>query len=112
MQIPDTASEYKYSIWLYEATVIGYTGTDARLEMPNTIDGYTVVAVGENAFKSNSIITYVRFSDKCKDVGDKAFYGCSSLNGFDINAVLQLGHQTFQSCPSLKEVTVSNVTKY
>ena len=112
MQIPDTASEYKYSIWLYEATVIGYTGTDARLEMPNTIDGYTVVGVGENAFKSNSKITYIRFSDKCKDIGDSAFYGCSSLNGFDINAVLQLGHQTFQSCPSLKEVTVSNVTKY
>ena len=112
MQIPATDSDYKYSLRLYEATVIGYSGNDTTLEMPNTIDEYTVVGVGENAFKSNSRITYIKFSDKCKDVGDKAFYGCSSLAGFDINAVLQLGHQTFQSCPSLKEVTLSNVTKY
>lgn len=112
LQIPDTESDYKYSLWLYEATVIGYTGTDKSLTIPANIDDYTVVAVGENALKDNTQITYVTFPDKCKTVGDSAFYGCLKLTGFDINAVLQLGHHTFQNCPQLKQISLTNVTKY
>lgn len=112
LQIPDTESDYQYSLWLYEATIIGYRGNGTRLEIPGTIDGYTVVSVGENSFKNNTQITYVTFPNNCKTIGDSAFYGCSRLEGFAINAVLQLGHHTFQSCPKLAEVTITNVTKY
>lgn len=112
LQIPDTKSDYQYSLWLYEATIIGYTGNDTNLAMPKTIDDYTVVAVGENAFKDNTRITYVTFPDNCKTIGNSAFNGCSKLRNFNINAVLQLGHYTFQNCPQLTEVTLTNVTKY
>lgn len=112
LQIPDTESEYKYSLWRYEATVIGYTGNQEELQIPNSIDEYSVVAVGENAFKDNARITSVAFSDKCKSVRDSAFYGCIKLNHVDINTVLQLGHHTFQNCPELKTITLTNVTKY
>lgn len=112
LQIPDTESDYKYSLWLYEATVMAYTGNGTRLEIPPKIDDYTVVAVGENAFKDNAKITYVAFPANCKMIGDFAFNGCVKLENFHIDVVLQLGHGTFQNCPYLKEVDLTNVTKY
>ena len=111
-QIPDTLSEYKYSLYRYRATVIGYTGTAAELTVPDTIDEYPVIAVGENAFKNNTAITFVSFPEKCKSVGEQAFYGCSSLLNFDINNVIYLKSKTFAYCTALRDITLTNIVIY
>lgn len=111
-QIPDTLSEYKYSLYRYQATVISYTGTDTELTIPDTIDEYPVVAIGEGAFKNNTAITFVSFPEKCKSVGAQAFYGCSSLLNFDINNVIYLKSKTFANCTALSDITLTNIVVY
>lgn len=111
-QIPDTQSEFKYSLYMYEATIIGYTGSDTTLTIPDTIDSYPVIAIGTGAFKDNESIQYVKFSSKCKTVGVEAFSGCSALNGFDIGGVHAIKELSFYNCVSLGTITLTNVTKY
>lgn len=111
-QIPDTESDYKYSLYMYEATIIGYTGSDTTLTIPETIDDYPVIAIGVGAFKDNRSIQYVRFSSKCKTVGTEAFSGCSALIGFDIGGVHSINELSFYNCVSLGTITLTNVTKY
>lgn len=111
-QIPDTSSEYKYSLYRYQATVIGYTGAETVLAIPDTIDEYPVVAIGEGAFKNNTSVTFVSFPEKCKSVGKEAFYGCSALSNFDINNVIYLKSKTFAYCTALSDITLTNIVIY
>lgn len=111
-QIPTTSSTFKYSLYRYEATVIGYTGSATIISIPETIDGYNVIAVGEGAFKNNKTITYVSFSDKCKRIYKEAFRGCSALTGFNINKIVYIGHLGFAYCTSLGNITLTNISKY
>ena len=111
-QIPDTQSEFKYSLYMYEATIIGYTGGDANLKIPETIDDYTVIAVGAGAFKDNETVKFVNFSSKCKTIESEAFSGCSALTGFNIGGVHSIKELSFYNCVSLGEITLTNVTKY
>ncbi|MGN0174021.1 MAG: leucine-rich repeat protein [Acutalibacteraceae bacterium] len=111
-QIPDTESEFKYSLYKYEATIIGYTGTATKINIPDTIDGYTVVAIGEGAFKNNTSLTYVKFSDKCKTINKEAFSGCTALKDFDINNVITIKELAFSNCTSLSDITLTNIVKY
>lgn len=111
-QIPDTQSDYKYSLYMYEATIISYTGSDTTLTIPETIDGYPVIAIGVGAFKDNQSIQYVKFSSKCKTVGAEAFSGCSALTGFDIGGVHAIKELSFYNCVSLGTITLTNITKY
>ena len=59
--------------------IVGYTGNDSRVVIPEEIDGRTVIAIGEGAFSSASFDTIVlnRF---IHTVEDGAFVGCASLN--------------------------------
>lgn len=111
-QIPDTQSDFKYSLYMYEASIIGYTGSDTVLSIPDYIDGYPVISIGEGAFAGNDKITYVKFSSKCKTIGKEAFSGCSALVGFDIGGVYRIKELSFYNCVSLGNITLTNVTQY
>lgn len=111
-QIPATSSAFKYSLYRYQATVIRYTGSSTVISIPETIDDYPVIAVGEAAFKNNTTITYVSFSDNCKRIYKEAFRGCSSLSGFNINRIVYIGNLGFAFCTSLKNITLTNISKY
>lgn len=111
-QIPNTSSEYKYSLYKYEATVISYIGNDTVLNIPAYIDEYPVVAVGDKAFYENDKITFVKFPEKCKKIGVEAFYECTALEDFDINNIRSIASKGFAYCTSLGTVTLTNIVSY
>ena len=86
------ASEFSYVSVNGGISVTGYNGTAANVTIPSSINGKTVVSIGEEAFRQKPV-TSVTLPATLTSLGRKCFYGCESLE------VVNLG-----SCPSLKTI--------
>ena len=73
------------------ASVIGYEGSPVSISLPDAVQ-FNGMAL--------SVVS----------VGDKAFYGCSSLISADLGSSKEIGLKAFASCSSLKSVTLSAET--
>lgn len=101
--------EYRYevtydktSIYIYE-----YLGSDAVVTIPDTIDGYPVRHIGENAFKNNQSITKVIIPDTVKSIGMYAFSDCNNLTEINIPAsVTAIDEKAFYSSGALETIVV------
>ncbi|GMO38022.1 MAG: hypothetical protein Ta2F_14220 [Termitinemataceae bacterium] len=102
------------------ATLVGYTGDAAKVEIPSncviTIPekqgtvGSTkplkVVAI-ENAFMSYQRLTSVVIPSTVKIIGINAFNGCTSLTSIAIpNSVTKIGVAAFRNCKSLTSISI------
>ena len=61
------------------ACLTKYNGTDEDLVIPETFDGYSVYAIGSEAF-SNSKVKSVYIPDTVKVIKDFGFFGCPELS--------------------------------
>ena len=99
------------------------------LEIPKTIAGYPVMAIGEQAFNNCKNLTgvtipfsvtaigdrafansglddYLQMPGLVKTIGEKAFSGCTKLDYVSIGSgVEEMGDSAFQGCTSLQSVT-------
>ena len=89
-------------IWTYslneyqKATITGYKGGAASIRVPATIDGYTVIAIGKNAFENNKVIGSVVVSDTITSIGERAFYNCTNLYLLELpDCVTEIGASAF-----------------
>ena len=75
------ANDVCYSI-IDEKTVSikSYSGSAAALVIPQEIEGYTVVAVGDSAFENNTTLTSIDLPDTIEVIGKRAFANCTSLS--------------------------------
>lgn len=86
-------------------SVTKYTGTDPNVVIPDKIQGYTVTAIGENAFKSSSL-TNIAIPNGVTSIGNNAFRS-SSLKSIDISeSVTSIGDYAFTYCKSLTSITI------
>ena len=109
--VAETSGDYTYetSGSPTVATVTGYTGEQEAVAIPSTMDGYSVVAIGDSAFARLSSITSVTIPEGVISIGDNAFYFCSSLTSVTIpNSVTSIGVGAFGYCYSLASVTIPN----
>ncbi|MGM9947792.1 leucine-rich repeat protein [Floccifex sp.] len=137
MLVPMTISAEVYENFIYsvsdnQVTITGYTGTATEVQIPDTIDGKTVTAIGNAAFISKSNITSVTIpksvttigNDAFKEcnnmqnvtfeadsqltsIGASAFYWCTALESIDIPyGVTSISENTFHTCRNLKSVTI------
>ncbi|MDE7430363.1 MAG: leucine-rich repeat protein, partial [Lachnospiraceae bacterium] len=103
---------FKYTVSTDEknnevATITGYTGSVSTLIIPDTIDGYKVVGIGNNAFENNKQLCTVVIPDSVTSIGNKAFYNCSNLEDVTLSKKLvSLGGYGFGNCIALKEITI------
>jgi hypothetical protein len=110
-------------------TITGYYGPDGNVNIPATIDGYTVTIIGEDAFLedigvtditipasvtsigesafSDSGLTAVTIPASVANIGPEAFANCASLaNASLANGVISIGASAFGNCPVLTSVTI------
>ncbi len=81
-----TSGNYTYTVTGGNATITKYTATTTgAVDIPSTIDGYTVVGIG-NAFMDCTKLTAVTIPSTVTSVGTYPFYGCSSLKSITVNA--------------------------
>ena len=68
-----TDGSFEYSIYdlaKKTVTIKKYTGTDTEVTIPETIDGYTVVAIGFSAFEDCTSLTSVVIPDTVTSISD------------------------------------------
>ena len=85
----------------YKATVTGTDSTADSLTVPAKFGSYTVTAIGANAFKDNTKLTWVTLPDSVTDIGAGAFSGCTSLNKTGISStsnVKTIGANAYSGC--------------
>lgn len=86
-------------------TIMGIgTCTDSNIIIPEYIDGYRVTQIGESAFFKCSSISSITIPASVTSIGNKAFLWCTNLEHveFDNNSQLtSIGNQAFDECEKL-----------
>ena len=125
----DTGESYDFSYKIYECSICGYkepicyytfdttgsiiTGTNFTLngdiQIPNTIKGHTITAIGNAAFANQGNLTSITIPDSVTNIGANAFENCCSAESITITTDSQLtsiGNSAFRGCSSLAAALV------
>jgi hypothetical protein len=79
-----------------------YKGKAAVVNIPPSIDGIPVTAIGNYAFINCSSLTAITIPASVTAIGVNAFDGCSSLTSITIpSGVTAIGSYAFSDCDSL-----------
>ena len=86
------------------------TSTAGDLIIPETIDGYPVVAIGDYAFANCSLLTSVTIPSSVEVVGARAFSGCGNLTSVHLSegSLRTLKNHAFCECTALTDVVIPN----
>ncbi len=88
------------------ATVTGVRGNSAGLNIPESVDGYTVTAIGAAAFRGHTNIVSVTLPATLKTIGARAFEGCTSIGYIHIPAAVEkIDYNAFTGCTGMTSVT-------
>lgn len=103
----DTLAEFAYDQVDGGAVIRGYSGDPTTLEIPEKIDGLTVIAIAPEAFASQTRIQEVVLPDTLTEIGEAAFADCTALEEIEAPGVRVIRAEAFQGCVKLETVTFS-----
>ena len=88
-------------------------GNDATvLSVPETVEGYSVTAVGDDAFSGNKVLTQVVLPATVTEIGARAFYECISLTDATLGeGTSNIGDAAFHKCGGLSDIVIPSKTK-
>jgi len=104
-----TSVEYFDTEELEDGTlsITGYTGSEARIAIPGTINGKTVTQIGSAAFEDNDKLTIVHIPDSITVINQEAFSFCRSLFFAPLPPSLEeIGAWAFNQCNNLAEISL------
>ena len=82
-----------------------------NVTVPSTLEGKTVVSLGDNAFKSAIGITSVTIPNSVTEIEHSAFENCTNLNKVDLGNITTISFDIFKGCTSLTEITIPKTLK-
>jgi len=98
------------------AQITGYYGDDKDIVIPDQLDGYSIIYIGERAFQDNDFIESVVFDDNSEitRICEFAFYDCDNLKSISVFSKNRYGiyKGAFSSCDSLEEVNLGASLDY
>lgn len=88
-------------------------GNDATvLSVPETVEGYSVTAVGDDAFSGNKVLTQVVLPATVTEIGARAFYECISLTDATLGeGTSNIGESAFHKCEALSNIVIPSKTE-
>lgn len=92
-------------------TLVGFTGTEDVVSVPQYCNGAVVKSVASTAFSGNEIIREVTFSKYLLTIEDNAFDGCTSLEKVVAPGVTTVYSDSFNGCTNLTSVNLSSLNK-
>lgn len=85
------------------AVITSAQNVGGSLIIPQKIDGYTIVSIGDKAFFGCTELVSVTFPETLETIGDNAFAGCFSLESAELpDSVTEVGKGCFMSCTELE----------
>lgn len=98
---------FEYSLDSDEnATITSYKGNTTVVDIPETIDGYKVVGIGDKAFAFQHMNS-VSIPDSVVQINAGAFLGCKNLKDVNLSkCVKKMGAYAFGDCDSLEEIEI------
>jgi|GEM_PF-1066934 len=108
---PQTASaaspEGDFSFDAATGTITDYTGPGGVVDIPSTIGGVAVKAIGEAAFAFCGELTDITLPNSVTSIGNDAFVLCSSLESIDLpDNITAISSGLFNQCSKLKEIVI------
>ena len=109
--------EYTYTVNGGNATITDFDGpTDGHfydIDIPGTLGGHTVTAIGDWAFDSSDYLTGVTIPQNVTSIGDYAFWDCHTLDNVTIPpSVTSIGKSAFYRCHALTTLSLGeNIEK-
>ena len=83
-----------------------------RLDIPDTIDGYTITEIGDNAFRQCAGLEYITLPNSLTRIGNEAFFMCTVLPEMEIpSGVTSIGNNAFAFCTSIKNIELPSALK-
>ena len=82
------------------------------IDIPGTLGGYTVTAIGDWAFADQNYLTGVTFPQSVTSIGKSAFYRCYALTTLSLGENIEkIGSYAFAECRHLTNVTIPEKVK-
>ena len=104
---PAPESDFEYSVDNGTAAITKYKGAGGAVEIPATLGGYPVKAMGMHAFVECTSLKSVSMPESVTSIGNSAFIGCTGLESVKLPAGLKsIGEKAFYSCTSLTSVVI------
>ena len=86
--------------------LVAYLGNETEITLPDSYKGESY-EIAANAFKQNSSITNVNFTNGVTSIGEYAFSGCISIEKIALpNSLATIGDYAFYCCYGLKNVVI------
>lgn len=107
MDFPAPEEDFIYTISDGECTITKYTGSDTKVITPETIEGFPVAAIGNDAFAVNTSLEQIEISEGVVSIGDSAFSNCKNLVSVGFPSTLKsIGNYAFTLCSKLEDVAL------
>jgi len=88
-------------------TVTDYTGTATEVVIPRLYKGKKITSIGNRAFYGCTSLTSVTIPDSVTSIGNYAFRNCTSLTSVTIgDSVTSIGERAFCDCTGLTSITI------
>ncbi len=84
-----TSSYYTYTLSNNQATITKVDSSiSGAVTVPSSLNGYTVVAIGNSAFQNLTGIKSLKIPNSITTMGEYAFRGCTSMTSVNIGSGL------------------------
>lgn len=101
------AEDYTYTTNDGTLTITGYSGPGGVVNIPDTISGLPVTAIGDHAFAWHQELTSVTLPDTVASIDTYGFYNCNFLTNVTLgHGVTDIGVDAFDACQSLPSIAI------
>ena len=105
----ESGKDFSYSESSGSIILTRYNGKDANPEIPSTLGGKPVTAIGESCFAGNTHVKKILLSEGITGIGDYAFECCANLEEITLpDSLRTIGEGAFSACTKLKSVELPN----